>query len=143
MLMSSSRIRQVFSRDPLRQRLLQFFDRPQPKHLRGGSGPIHPSGHFIEWQSLQVAQHDDLLVVGGESRQRIGNFPLRLGANDLVAGGLARIGRLLSAGTVDQRDLSVLLPLLGRVKTTGEIGRVMRENSSKPGDGSGGPSHSR
>ena len=53
----------------LLHRLLQLPDRPHPQHLHRGPRTLHPLGHLVERQPLQVAQHDHFLVVGRQLGQ--------------------------------------------------------------------------
>ncbi len=52
------------ARTILAQLFRQFLDRPRPQHLDGRPGSSHAFGHFVKWQSLQVAKQDHLLVIG-------------------------------------------------------------------------------
>ncbi len=49
--------------------LLQLADRPHPQHLHRRPRTLHPLGHLVERQPLQVPQHDHFLVVGRQLGQ--------------------------------------------------------------------------
>ena len=59
---------------------------PHPEHSHGAHAPAHALGDLVVRQALDVAQEDDLGIIGGEPREGIGQAELELVAAGLFAG---------------------------------------------------------
>jgi hypothetical protein len=117
----------------------EFTEGAHPEHLNGRSSPPHAAGHFIEWKPLQVAQHDDFLVIVGQLRDRFSDFYVPFTSHDQFAGAFLAGGgiEVASLGIVTDRvvqaNFLVDLSLSRTAILPDEVDGVVVENRSQPG----------
>ncbi len=68
------------------QLLAETGEGPYPQHTHRANAPIHPAGDLLVGKPLDVAQQDDLGIVGGQACQGIGEAQLQLVPGGMLAG---------------------------------------------------------
>ena len=120
-------------------RLLELLDGSHPEHLHGRSGAVHLLGHLVEGKPLEVPEHDHFLVVGRQFSQCGGDAEFVVQPGQLLAGGRIGGGGLggsegVAGGRIAEGDLAADLTLGGASIVTNEIGHVMGQDLSQPGE---------